>query len=181
MTTLIEICNSIQFGENEKAIDLIRTLDMRDVNKEIELPNYRGRRLLHVIAWHGSLEMCKILVLEKHANVNIADDDEMTPLCDSFVKSRNDVSIFLIENGADIVIPILNKWTPLNFIQDLHFFKKMVKVFLKKSFLNDKYAVTVLEKALENFNQESNKKKYIFIRNIILFKNLYFLTYLCFT
>ena len=154
---------------------------MRDVNKEIELPNYRGRRLLHVIAWHGYLEMCKILVLEKHANVNIVDDDEMTPLCDSFVKSINDVSIFLIENGADIVIPILNKWTPLNFIQDLHFFKKMVKVFLKKSFLNDKYAVTVLEKELENFNQESNKKKYIFIRNIILFKNLYFLTYLCFT
>ena len=76
--------------------DLIRII-CHDITDK---PTYRGRTPLCTAAFHGHLEVVKLL-FEKGANVNHQDRDDFTPLILAAYEGHLKVIKWLLRNGAD--------------------------------------------------------------------------------
>ena len=79
--------------------DLIRII-CHDI---IDIPTYRGRTALCTAAFHGHLEVIKLL-FENGANINHQDDDQFTPLILAAYEGHLKVVKWLLRNGADALI-----------------------------------------------------------------------------
>ena len=127
--------------------DLIRIL-CHDVTDK---PTFRGRTPLSTAAFHGHLDVVKLLY-EKGANVNHKDDDEFTPLILASYEGHVKMVKWLLRNGADAsntdkfgdtaiesaeisghdeVVSFLNKWRDVERNPDL---RKESVVYKHKKF-----------------------------------------------
>ena len=96
---------------NVAAHNLYDAWKERDISKMVELinkdpsiidiVNWRGETVLHQAAYHGNIEVVKILI-EKGANINAKNMVNVTPLHFAALNHHFDIIEFLIKSNADI-------------------------------------------------------------------------------
>ncbi len=98
---------------------------LRHGGADPNVQGYRGNSPLGLAAFHGDIEVVKVL-LNLEADVNIRNEDGYTPLCSAslgasdldwihdFSQLLANVVRLLLDHGADIDIRDNNDWTPLH-------------------------------------------------------------------
>ena len=90
-----ELCERAQAGDVEGCRNVITKMGLHPVKGDVD-----GRTGLHVAARYGKLDVVKMLVEEFNLDVNVADNKGQTPLNDAHEGQSQEVTDFLIANGA---------------------------------------------------------------------------------
>lgn len=83
----------------ENSVDIVKNFNFRN-----DFRNYEGRTPLSWAAQEGHLSIVKRLLSQNGSLLNLADNDEMTPVARAVESNHDEIALLLIDLGADIYL-----------------------------------------------------------------------------
>ncbi|XP_043480097.1 ankyrin-3-like [Leptopilina heterotoma] len=113
--------------------------------------NVFGRRMLHVAAARGHLQIVDLLI-KNGAKINVEDYSGRTPFFIALKEKQVEIAEFLMENGACLDIPSEDGKTPLHLaikMQNLEIVERLLKKGAKVNVLDDMSSMKPIDIAAE--------------------------------
>ncbi len=94
--------------------DIFKSMIEHGVSVDGELEGTNGFRVCHAVAAKGSVDMVNTLVKYK-ADINIVDDDQMTPLAFAIQHDQLDIATSLLKHGCDVTMKDKHDNSPVHY------------------------------------------------------------------